>query len=104
MHDIIDTLINGPSRWGAEHHLSTGWLAIFAITVLLAELVLLYVLIWGIFTFFQNTPSMFRLLLQKCGVGKKDVPQAFRLCDRTTAYFTAWLSQILRLLGSAGST
>ncbi|HET8671428.1 MAG TPA: hypothetical protein VFM05_12615, partial [Candidatus Saccharimonadales bacterium] len=77
MSDLLDSLLNGPSRWGAEHHFSTGWLAIFVIVMLLAELVLLYVLAWGVFTILRNTPSLFRLLLQKCGIGEKEVPHSF---------------------------
>lgn len=101
LYHFVDTAFNGPSRWGAEHHFSTGWLAVFAIVVLLAELILLYVLIWGIFVFLQNTPSLFRLLLQKCGVGEKNVSQSFLElvfpADTTkSAYATEQLHILLR--------
>ncbi len=101
MPRFLDILLNGPPRWGEAHHFSTGWLAIFAIVVFLAEVVILYLLARGTFIFFQNTPSLFRLLLQKCGLGKKNVPQAFLElvfpADTTkSAYATEQLHILLR--------
>lgn len=101
MPDLLDSLLNGPSRWGQEHHFSTGWLGVFAIVTLLAELVLLYVLIWGVFTILRNTPSLVRLLLQKCGIGEKEVPHSFLElvfpADTTkSAYATEQLHILLR--------
>src|SRR5690349_8228500 len=101
MPHFLDILLNGPSRWGEAHHFSTGWLAIFAIVVLLAELVTIYILLWGVFLFFQNVPSLFRLLLQKCGLGEKNVPQAFLELvfpadTAKSAYATEQLNILLR--------
>jgi hypothetical protein len=101
MPHFLDILLNGPTRWGEAHHFSTGWLALFALGVLLAEFVVLYVLAWGIFIFFQNVPSLFRLLLQKCGIGEKDVSQSFLElvfpADTTkSAYATEQLHILLR--------
>ena len=50
---------------------------VVVIGALIGELILLYVVVYGIFTFFQNIPSLFSLLLRKCGVGEKEVPQTF---------------------------
>jgi hypothetical protein len=101
MPHFLDTLLNGPSRWGEAHHFSTGWLAVFAIVVLLAELVTIYILLWGVFNFLRNTPSLFRLLLQKCGLGEKNVPQAllelvFPADTTKSAYATEQLHILLR--------
>ena len=101
LYHFVDIAFNGIARYTARQHLSLGWRFVIVVSFFIAELVLLYVLIWGIFTFLQNTPSLFRLLLQKCGVGEKEVPQSFLElvfpADTTkSAYATEQLHILLR--------
>jgi hypothetical protein len=74
---FIDAIINGPARYTESHHLDPLLALVIVIGVLAGELVLLYVVMYGIFTFLQNIPSLFSLLLRKCGVGEKEAPQTF---------------------------
>lgn len=74
---FIDAVFNGPARYTVRHHFNNWQTLVFVLSALVAELVGAYVFFYGIVTFFQNIPSLFRFLLQKCGVGEKDVSQAF---------------------------
>lgn len=101
LYHFVDIAFNGMARYTERHHVGLGWRFVIVVGFLFVEIVMLYVLMWGMFTFLRNTPSLFRLLLQKCGVGEKDVPQSFLElvfpADTTkSAYATEQLHILLR--------
>jgi hypothetical protein len=74
---FLDAVVNGPARYTVNHHFNNWQTLVFTLGVALAELVALYVVIYGIFTFFQNLPSLCSATLRGFGVGEKEMPQTF---------------------------
>ncbi len=60
----------------AKHILPSAPIAL-VIAALVGEIILCYMIAYALFTFIQNVPSLFRRILQKCGVGEKETPQIF---------------------------
>ncbi|MGH7157460.1 MAG: type IV secretory system conjugative DNA transfer family protein [Candidatus Saccharimonadales bacterium] len=77
MHDLIDTLINGPARYTVEHHFGPLLTIVFILGILFAEVVALYALGFVLVTAIQNIPAGFRALLRRLGMGEKDIPHTF---------------------------
>lgn len=73
----IDVIINGPARYTERHDFNSALALVIVLGVLVGQLVLFYVILRGIFKFFQNIPALFSLLLRKCGIGEKDSAQTF---------------------------
>lgn len=101
VHPFLDFVINGGVRYSEAHHFGAVLNFIVVVSFFVAEVVLLYVLLYAAFKFLQNTPSLLRLALQKCGVGEKDIPQSFLElvfpADTTkSAYATEQLHILLR--------
>lgn len=98
---LLDFVINGAVRYSEAHHFGPVLNFVVVVSFFVAEVVLCYVLLYAAFKFLQNTPSLFRLLLQKCGVGEKDISQSFLELvfpsDTTkSAYATEQLHILLR--------
>lgn len=74
---FLDAVFNGPAHYTEHHHFGPLLSLVVVIGTFIGELVFLYVVVYGSFTFFQNLPVLFCLLLRKCGVGEKEAPQTF---------------------------
>ncbi|HET8671479.1 MAG TPA: DUF87 domain-containing protein, partial [Candidatus Saccharimonadales bacterium] len=77
LYHFLDIALNGMSRYTEAHNFGPVLQPVVVILFFVAELVLLYALLYGVFVFLQNIPALFRLLLRTCGLGEKDVPQTF---------------------------
>jgi len=77
MEQVIDTIINGPTHYGIEHHFDAVWLTVFVIGALLLEIGLAYLLIYLIFKLFQYSRTFFSAFLRLIGVGNKHIESAF---------------------------
>jgi len=74
---FIDAVLNGPARYTVRHHF-TAWQSLaFALGALAAELVVAYLVVYGLFTFIRNIPALFGAALRRLGVGEKQAPQTF---------------------------
>jgi len=73
MQQFILNAVNAPNQFVASHHLNEYW----ALTIMLAELVTLYLFGLLIIAAFRNIPVFFSFVLRKFGVGKGEVPQVF---------------------------
>lgn len=103
LHQLFDSLLNGPARWTQERHISPGWTLIIVLGALLAELVAAYVIIWLLVKFVQNIPGLTSAVLRLFGIGEKEAPQTFLEltfpADTTkSAYATEQLHILLRTL------
>ena len=103
MHQLLDSLLNGPARYTQEHHFDS-WLAlVFVISILLAEIVATYLLVRLLVILVRDIPAFTSWVLRKLGVGEKDIPQAFLEltfpADTTkSAFATEQLHILLRTL------
>ncbi len=100
---FLDTLLNGPTHWGEAHHFTTGWLAIFAIAVLLAEFGIAYLIIYLLIKLAHYSRTLFSAALRRFGVSKYDPEQAYlqlTFPSNTTksAYATEQLHILMRSL------
>jgi hypothetical protein len=77
MEQIIDTVINGPTNYGMEHHFPIGWLTVFVLGALLFEFGIAYAALYLMFKFIQNSRAMFSTIFRLLGVGKKEIEQVF---------------------------
>lgn len=77
MQQFLGTLMNGPARYTQEHHLDTTWSLIIVIGALLVEFGACYVLILLIIKFFHYIRTFFSFILQRFGVGKREIEYAF---------------------------
>lgn len=77
MPHFLDILLNGPTHWGQAHHLTTGWLAIFAIGVLLAEFGVTYLAVYLLIKLAHYSRTIFSAALRRFGVGRHEVEQTF---------------------------
>lgn len=103
MPHFLDTLLNGPTHWGEAHHFTTGWLAIFAIGVLLAEFGIAYLVIYLLIKLGHYSRTFFSAALRRFGVGKYEPEQTFlqlTFPSNTTksAYATEQLHILMRSL------
>jgi len=73
----IDAVENGPARYTVRHHFTSWQTLIFTLGIALAELVAMYAVVFGIFTFFQNSPALCSAALRRFGIGEKEAPQTF---------------------------
>ena len=98
---FIDMVLNGPARYTVRHHF-TDWQTLgFVLGILFAELTGLFVIFYGIFSFFQNLSAVFGFLLRRFGVGEKEVPQTileltFPAATSKSAFATEQLHILLR--------
>jgi hypothetical protein len=76
-HQLFDTLLNGPAHYTVRHHFGDLQTLVFVLGILLAELVAVYVMVYGVFVFVRSIPALFSLTLRKAGIGEKDIPQTF---------------------------
>ncbi|HEU4966116.1 MAG TPA: DUF87 domain-containing protein [Candidatus Saccharimonadales bacterium] len=77
LQHFLDIALNGPARYTVRHNFNSWQTLAFVLGILAAELVGLYVVACGTYTFFRNVPWLFRATLRRCGVGQKEIPQAF---------------------------
>lgn len=77
IENFFNTVLNGPARYTVRHHFTDWQTLIFTLGALIAELIVCYVIVYGLFTFFQNLPSLFSATLRLCGVGEKEIPHTF---------------------------
>lgn len=74
---VLNSVLNADARYAQSHHYGKGETAILESFVLLAEIVVCYLVVFGIVSFIRNIPALYRFTLRKLGLGEKDVPQAF---------------------------
>lgn len=103
MHQLLDTLLNGPARYAQEHDLSPLWTLAVVIGALLIEFGAAFLLIRLIIFLVQHTQSSFSWLLRKFGVGRREIPYTFLQltfpADTTkSAYATEQLHILMRNL------
>jgi type IV secretory pathway TraG/TraD family ATPase VirD4 len=77
LYNFLDIALNGMARYTEQHHFSPALTLVVVVSFFVAEIVAGCVLLYGLYVFLQNTPSLFRLLLQKMGLGEKNPPQTF---------------------------
>lgn len=77
MHQLIDTLINGPARYTQEHNLSPIWTLVVVLGALLIEFGAVYLLFLLIVKFFQYIRTFFSAFLRRTGVGKHEIEHTF---------------------------
>lgn len=77
LYHFLDIALNGMSRYTEAHHFGPVLQPVVVVLFFVAELVLLYALLCGVFVFLQNIPALFRMLLRACGRGEKSIPQTF---------------------------
>lgn len=77
LQHFLDEVINGPARYTVRHHFTAWQSLVFALSALVVELIACYMIVYGIFSFFQNIPAIFSATLRRLGIGKKDIPQTF---------------------------
>ncbi len=74
---FLNAVVNGPTNYSLSHHLNYGQKLVVVLGGAIAELVVMYAIVYGIFKFLQNIPALFSAVLRRLGVGEKDVPQTF---------------------------
>jgi hypothetical protein len=73
IHQIYDTLLNGPARWTQQHHLGSGWALVVVLGALFAEFIAADRLFMAVVKAAQNARPFMAWVLRRCGVGVKDV-------------------------------
>lgn len=73
MQQSVKSVVNLPNQFIADHHLNGYW----ALTIMLAELVTLYLAGLLVTAIVRNVPIFFSFALRKLGVDKKEIPQTF---------------------------
>lgn len=99
MQQFILNVVNAPNQFVASHHINEYG----ALTILLAELVALYLFGLLVITAFRNAPVFLSFLLRKCAVGSKEMPQTFLELSlpfdaKKSAFATEQLHILLRSL------
>lgn len=77
MPQFLDSLINGPSRYAESHHFQVGWALAFALGILFAEVITVYLFGLLLIKAAQNFRPFVAWVLRKCGVGEKEVTYVF---------------------------
>lgn len=77
LQHFLTAVENGPTNYSASHHLSYWGNLVVVLGGALAEVVVVYLIGYGVYKFVQNIPALFRATLRKCGVGKKEASQTF---------------------------
>ena len=77
MLHLLDSLLNGPSRYTQAQHMGPGMTLVVVLGALFIEFVSVYVIFMATVWFVQNIPNMLGYILRKCGVGGKEVPKVF---------------------------
>jgi hypothetical protein len=101
MHQILNTILNGPAHYTQRHHLSPLMTLVVVLGCLIAELSVVWLVVLSVFKAVQNIRPSIGFLLRRCGVAKKDIPQTFLEltfpADTTkSAYATEQLHILLR--------
>lgn len=74
---LLDHALNGPARYTIRHHFTAWQSLVFALGAVAAELVAIYLVFVGIFTFIRNAPANCSTVLRWLGLGEKDAPHTF---------------------------
>jgi hypothetical protein len=99
MEQIIDTIINGPTHYGIEHHFDNGWLAVFVIGVLLLEFGIAYLILYSVFKLIQCSRAIFSAFLRLIGVGVKNIDYVFlQLAFPSTTTKSAYATEQLHII------
>jgi len=99
MEKIIDTIINGPSRYTVEHHLSPTLTLVIVIGVLLLEFGVVYLILYLIFKLFQYARTFFSAFLRRIGVGNKHIEYTFlQLTFPSNTTKTAYATEQLHII------
>jgi hypothetical protein len=99
MEQIIDTIINGPTHYGVEHHFDAGWLTVFVIGALFVEIGIAYSLIYLVFKLFQYSRTFFSAFLRLIGIGNKHIEYIFlQLTFPSSTTKTAYATEQLHII------
>lgn len=99
--NIFDLLINGPARYATEQHFEPILLLIFIISAIILEALVVYYIVLLLFKTLQHARSFISFVLQRLGVGKRDIEHTFLQlifpADTTkSAYATEQLHILMR--------
>jgi len=73
---LLDTLLNGPTRYAQMLHLSALWTLVFALGALLIEAIVVYVIFISLVKMVQNFQSFLGWILRLC-LGNRDTSYIF---------------------------
>lgn len=95
MQQFLHTVLNAPNQFIIDHHINAFW----AIVIVLAEFVALYVIGLFVFTLIRNIPLFVSFALRAIGVGEKEMPQSFlELTFPATTTKSAFATEQLHIL------
>ena len=101
LYSVLDTLLNGSTRYAQEHNLSDGWTLALVLGVLFVEIIITYLLIRIVFFLVINSQAFFSWILRVLGVGKSNTEYVylqltFPARTQKSAYATEQLHLLLK--------